>query len=130
MGGDFNIGPLQEGNEHNEHYRNPDYDWDYMMSKLFFDFYYATPLGKCTYCFSSNRFATAEGGVDQPIDHILTSPNLIVEDAAIVDEKVRINKYMRVPLSDHYGVEAQFKITPLPWMRYLLFFTNRPVPTK
>ena len=110
VGGDFNIGPLEEGNEHNERYRNEVYSWDTIMAQLFSDFYHATPLGECTYCFTSNQFATAEGGVDERIDHILASKNLILDSFGLVDKKVTLEDGVRVPLSDHYGVEAVLKI--------------------
>ena len=114
VGGDFNVGPLEEGDE-NEYYKNSEYDWNIIMTDLFPDFYHATPLGECTYCYSSNQFATAEGGVNQSIDHILASPNLIVQSSAIVDEKATIGgntvgRQTKIPLSDHYGVEVTFKL--------------------
>ena len=107
IGGDFNIGPLEDGNEP---YRNPEYDWNDIMLELFPDFYHATDIG-CTYCPLSNLFAKVQGGSEQRIDHILASRNLVVKGIGIVDKKISIEGDMEIPLSDHYGVEVNFTIS-------------------
>ena len=110
VGGDFNIAPLEDGNEYNERYRNPDYDWDDIMFDLFPDLYHATPLGECTYCYSKNPFAVSEGGVDERVDHILVSHNLLTLKASIIKEEVFLeDRNMHIPLSDHFGVEVKLK---------------------
>ena len=107
IGGDFNFGPIETGEEP---YFSLEYNWDDLIGVLFPGFFHATRLG-CTWCPASNTLIEGEA-VGEKIDHLLASKNLILKDARLVlDEAFETDSLEKkvINYSDHYGVEAFFE---------------------
>ena len=113
VGGDFNFGPNEYGNEI---YNNDLFSWDDLMAGPFHFLYHATPLEDCSFCPSNNEFLAAlesKQGDNKP-DHLFASRDLGLRESSLVwNERIMIatpEGGKKVPYSDHYAVEAVFEL--------------------
>ena len=116
LGGDFNFGPNEYGNEI---YNNDLFSWSDLMRGPFRFLYHATSLEDCSFCPSNNEFLIALKGLqrDNKPDHIFASHDLVLLNISLVlNERIIIQTpegEKEVPYSDHYGVEAVFDLKNL-----------------